>query len=86
MWSLISDLGERRPHVAGVAEAVKQHDGRAAAADADILGSVADRHLLGTEGCGPGFDIGVRRRRGDKARDREECSDTTDPDRGGRLR
>ena len=35
--------GERRPHVAGVAEAVEQQDGRPMAADADV-----DRRADGT--------------------------------------
>src|SRR5471032_2561127 len=39
----------RRPHVAGVAEAVYQHDGRAAAADAHVDGGAVAGHFLRVE-------------------------------------
>jgi hypothetical protein len=39
-------IGDRRPHIAGVAEAMKQQDRRPLAADADILRTVRHRHLL----------------------------------------
>ena len=41
--------GQRRPHVAGLAIAVQQHDRRAVAADADMDGRAVGRDFLGPE-------------------------------------
>jgi hypothetical protein len=53
--------GERRPHVAGVAETVEQNDRRPGAADADILSPAAHRHLLGAERGRPGTQCALDR-------------------------
>jgi hypothetical protein len=63
---LCQHFSERYPQVAGVAEAVKQHDRGPRSADANVLRTVADRHLLGTERSRPEFDVGKRRRRGEQ--------------------
>ena len=39
-------IGERHPHIAGVAEAMKKQDGRSFAAEANVLRAVRHRHLL----------------------------------------
>src|SRR5580700_10477727 len=46
------DLGERNPHVAGIAKSVQQ-DRRALAAKADVLSAAAHRHLLALKNSGP---------------------------------
>src|SRR5580658_3638248 len=50
---LHQDLGERQPHVAGIAKSVQQQHRRAAAAKADVLRAAAHRHLLAVKSRGP---------------------------------
>src|ERR1700683_504103 len=50
---LHQDLGERHPHVAGIAKSVQQKDRRSVAAKADVLRAAADRHLLAMKNSGP---------------------------------
>src|SRR5580692_1401386 len=47
------DLGERNPHVAGIAKSVQQQDRRAVAAKADVLSAAAHGHLLVAKSRGP---------------------------------
>ena len=64
MWSFDEPRGERRPHVAGVAEAVKQHDRGAVAADADVNGRAVGRNVLDVEAGRERRDCGRGRGRG----------------------
>ena len=49
--------GERRPHVAGIAEAVQQEDGRTLAADAHVQRRAVGRDLFGAEAIGKRLDV-----------------------------
>jgi hypothetical protein len=62
------DLGDRRPHVAGVGEAVQQHHRRAGPADADVQGRAVDGDVAGLEAGGERFDR-VGRGRGQQGRE-----------------
>jgi hypothetical protein len=46
-------IGERHPHIAGIAEAMKKQDGRSLAAEANVLSAASHRYLLGTKSLRP---------------------------------
>jgi hypothetical protein len=54
---------ERRPHVAGIAIAVQQHDRRARAADPDMNRGAVRADFFGTKSRGVGEALSPRRRR-----------------------
>jgi hypothetical protein len=47
--------GERRPHIAGIAETVQQDDSRAMASDPDVKVCAVGRDLLGAKARGERF-------------------------------
>jgi len=58
---LVKRARRRRPHVAGVAEAMQQHDRRTFAADPDMIGGIARLDAFDAEARGEGLDFGLSR-------------------------